>query len=88
MLRSSTQVLPSLGLPLIIILTGVNMLPADVAQQVIEARGQERAKQRSNPVDPVVSGETAVDNVRAKGAGGVEGAAGVVVACWRLLDCD
>jgi hypothetical protein len=71
MLRRATRVLPSLDLPLVIVLTGINALPADVAKKVIEARGQERAEQRSHPVDPVVSGETAVDDVRAEGAGGV-----------------
>lgn len=68
-----------LGLPLVIVLAGVDVLPAEEAQQVVEARSQQRSEQRADPVDPVVPRELAVDHVRAQGAGGVEGAAGVVV---------
>lgn len=78
-LRGSHGVLPSLGLPLVVVLTRVDILPADIAEEVVEARSQKRSEQRSNPVDPVVSGETAVDNIRTQGAGGIQGTTGVEV---------
>ena len=33
-----------LGLPLVIVLAGVDVLPADPAQQVVEARSQQRSE--------------------------------------------
>lgn len=40
-LRGPHRVLPGLGLPLIVVLTRVDVLPANVAEEVIEARCQE-----------------------------------------------
>ena len=57
------RVLAYLDLPLVVVLTGVDVLPADPAQQVVEARSQQRSKQRTDPVYPMVSGKGAIDNI-------------------------
>lgn len=48
--------------------------------ELVEARGEEAAKTRSDPVDPVIAREGTGDDGGAEGARGVEGAAGVVDA--------
>ena len=69
------------GLPLVKVLARVDGVVLEERQQAEEAAGQQRAQQRAHPVDPMVAREAAVDHVGAQGAGWVERAARVVVAC-------
>ena len=78
---AARQRLLSCRLPLIIILSRVDILPPDKAKQPVECRRQQRAQKGPDPVDPVVSGKAAVYNVGAQRSRGVEGSTGVVVAC-------
>lgn len=49
--------------PFVIILPRVDFLPADEAEDVIEARREQRPKEWTNPIDPVISGEVAIDHI-------------------------
>ena len=70
------------GFPFVKVLTGVNLLPSDKAKDVIEPSCQQRAKQRTNPVYPVISGETTVNHVRSEGASRIERTTGIIIA-WE-----
>lgn len=61
--------------------TRVDIVVPEGLQQLVEPASQESTESGTQPVDPVVSGEVAVDNGRAEGAGRIETAAGKVDAC-------
>lgn len=47
---------------------------------MVERRREQRTEQRTDPVDPVVPREAAVDHVRAQRSRGVQGSTGIIVA--------
>jgi hypothetical protein len=63
-------------------LTRIDILPAYEAQEVIEGRGEEGTEQRADPVDPVISGERAVNYIWSQGARRVQGSSGIIIT-WN-----
>lgn len=61
--------------------TRVGIVVPEGLQQLVKPASQESTEHGTQPVDPVVSREVAVDNGRAEGADRVETAAGKVDAC-------
>jgi hypothetical protein len=56
----------------IAICTWIGCLVLESLDQLVEGNCENGAEQRSNPVDPVISVESAEDNVRTKGASWIE----------------
>jgi hypothetical protein len=48
---------------LVIILTRVDPLPAHKTKESVESRGKKGSKQRTDPINPVISGKRAVDHI-------------------------
>ena len=68
--------LEKLGLVVIEVLAWVDCLVLDRLHQLVEANGEQRAHERPDPVDPVVSAEGVRYYGRAEAARGIEGTAG------------
>lgn len=79
MLRGSYRRLSCSNVPLIVILARIDVLIANEAKEVVEGRSEERAEKWTNPIDPVISGETAVDHIRTEGTSRVKRSSGKVV---------
>ena len=78
-LRSQLRVLgrQRRGLDVVRVLPRVNVLVIEPGEQLVNRKRQRGAQHRSHPEDPVVTREpAAADDVRAEGAGGVDGGAG------------
>jgi hypothetical protein len=56
----------------IAICTWIGCLVLESLDQLVEGNCENGTEQRSNPVDPVISVESAEDNVRTKGASWIE----------------
>lgn len=65
------------------ILAGIGLLVEQELDEAIEARRDASAESRSKPVDPMVTGKRAHDDLRAEGAGRVDAGAGEVDSCLR-----
>jgi len=73
------------------ILTGVGLLVIEVLDKSVVSSSKRTAKERADPVDPVVTGERCASDGRTEAARGVEGAACVVHTYYLVstsFDCD
>lgn len=61
-----------LGFPFIVVLTGIDGGVLEHLEEGEEAACEETSQQRTDPVDPVIPGETAVDDVRTERSRRVE----------------
>jgi hypothetical protein len=65
------------------ILAGIGLLIEQELDEAIEARRDAGAEDRSEPVDPMVAGKGAHDDLRAEGASRVDAGTGEVDSCFR-----
>jgi hypothetical protein len=79
LLRANRRQLSFSDFYLVVILTRIDSLPTNKTKEVVEAGSKERSKERANPIDPVISGETAVDYIRTERASRVERSSGKVI---------
>lgn len=73
--------------PFIVILAWIDFLPAHKAKKVIESGGKKGPQQRTDPIDPVVPGERAIDHIRAKRASRIKRSSGIVVT-WKQWSAE
>lgn len=73
-----------LGFSVVKILAGVRGLVLEGFDELVETAGEKGAKDRPNPVDPVVEGELMQDDTRTERAGWIQGATSVINTLSRF----